>query len=659
LTFALTCAVSPRNLGQELAMRRTVKLGAGLLAALALTSSAVAQAPAKAPWPYSDDIPKPAPAPAGLAGDPRPSLARFLLASGPGSASISPKGDLVSYLDNLTGVAQLWVVPASGGAPKQITFGLGVRDYSWSPDGRLLVASDLNGDEREGYTLLSADGRKETVATPRSDAFLSFGGFSPDGKRYAYSSTARNGIDFDVYAGDVATGAQKLAYQGKFGFLAHAWRPGSSDVLVGETRGEDANDLHLVNVETGKLTTLFKPDVAAAYRNLAWSPDGKTLYMVTNEAGEFAQLMAYDLTAKKKTVIDSPNADVDDFALYNDGKSLAWTVNRGGYSDLYIQSKTFSAKGPQNGLPKGVYGIVGSDHLDRLVVNVRGPTTPGEIWIIEPGKKAKLVAPRDGGLAIDTFAAPLSVDFPAQDGVKLNGLLYLPPGVSKPPVVIQVHGGPTSQARPGFSPFIQYLVSHGVAVFDLNFRGSTGFGKTFTRLDNKRLRPNAVRDIGDTLDFLGKDGRVDASKAAIMGGSYGGYMTNAAVGAFPGRFKAAVSIVGVSDWVRALEEAGPALKASDRLEYGDITNADDRAFFNDLSPMKNIDKSKTPMIVLHGANDPRDPVTESDRLVEAVRKNGVEVKYLRFPDEGHGFRKLANNLFAYEQIAAFLDAHLK
>jgi dipeptidyl aminopeptidase/acylaminoacyl peptidase len=221
-----------------------------------------------------------------------------------------------------------------------------------------------------------------------------------------------------------------------------------------------------------------------------------------------------------------------------------------------------------------------------------------------------------------------------------------------------VHGGPTWQARPMFDAATQHLLARGIAVFDLNFRGSTGYGKRFARLDNKRLRTNAVRDMEDAMHWLAKDGRVDTSRAAVMGESYGGFMTFAAVTTFPNLFDAAVSFVGVSNWVTALEGASPVLKASDRLEYGDINDPEDREFFRQISPITHVDKVKTPIMVLHGANDPRDPVSESDQFVRGVRENGNEVKYLRFPDEGHGIRKLENRLIAYRRIADFLERKL-
>jgi dipeptidyl aminopeptidase/acylaminoacyl peptidase len=236
-----------------------------------------------------------------------------------------------------------------------------------------------------------------------------------------------------------------------------------------------------------------------------------------------------------------------------------------------------------------------------------------------------------------------------------------PPGVAdgKPPVLLAVHGGPTGQARPRYNAAHQYLLTRGIAVFDLNFRGSTGYGKQFARLNDGRLRENELYDLADAIDWLAEQNEVDATRTAVMGGSYGGYLTMAAVTRLPDYFDAGVAFVGVSNWITALEGASPQLKASDRLEYGDIDNPEDRAFFEHISPITHVDSVKAPVMVLHGANDPRDPVTESDQFVRAIRENGGQVEYLRFPDEGHGIRSLSNRIIAYRRIAQFLESTLQ
>jgi dipeptidyl aminopeptidase/acylaminoacyl peptidase len=294
-----------------------------------------------------------------------------------------------------------------------------------------------------------------------------------------------------------------------------------------------------------------------------------------------------------------------------------------------------------------------------------GPRLPGDVWTWDlAAGAARLSSLSDAaGLDLSRLVVPTHVDFPARDGETLRGLLYLPPasatgGSGKPPVLLAVHGGPTGQARPDFDAVHQYLLARGIAVLDLNFRGSTGYGKRFARLDNGRLRPHAVLDMEDAVGWLAADGRVDASRAAVMGGSYGGYLTFAALADFPGLFDAGVSFVGVSNWVTALEGASPALKASDRLEYGDIDDPEDREFFRQLSPITRVDRVADPLMVVHGANDPRDPVSESDQFVRAVRERGGRVEYLRFPDEGHGNPKLDNRALAHRRNAAVLAHEL-
>jgi dipeptidyl aminopeptidase/acylaminoacyl peptidase len=616
--------------------------------------------------PRPEDVPRPEPVKLGLAGEARPDVLRYLYVQKAEAPSLSPDGRRLAFRADVTGQRQLWVVDATGGWPRQLTFGSeGIRAHVWSPRGDWIVyTADRGGDEREGFYLISPDGAKEREILPPSASFRELGPFSPDGRKIAYAATVEGSPAFDIHVLDLETGEDRLALKGRMGLYVVSWSPKGTHLILSETRGEDANDVYLLTLEDGRLSTLFKPEVASAYGSFSWTPDGTGFYFVGDQDRELAGIAFYDLGSGKMRWVETPEYDLEQVDLDHEGRYLAWTTNEGGYTVLHVRDLAAKRDLEAPKLPPGLYGIRWAERAPVLAVSVHAPQVPGDIWtwdVRQGAQASRATISSTAGLDPESFVVPVAVDFPARDGVMLHGLLYLPQGTAgtagkkPPPVLLGVHGGPTGQARPDFHEVFQYLLTRGIAVFDLNFRGSTGFGKTFTRLDNQRLRPNAVRDMADALDFLARDGRVDAARAAVMGGSYGGYMTFAALTAFPDRFRGGVSIVGVSNWVTALEGAEPQLKASDRIEYGNVDDPEDRAFFAEISPIRQVDRMKAPLMVLHGANDPRDPVTESDRFVEGIREHGGTVEYLRFPDEGHGFHKLANRVTAYRRVAAFLE----
>ena len=635
------------------------------VAALMCVSSFAIAAATNGEWDNPDDIPIIEPVTVGLAGEQPADIVRYLMARGALQTRISPDGKTVAFGYRVTGEPQLWIVDTAGGWPRQLTFGSAVTFFRWAPDGKhLLVGRDLNGNEREGYYLLSSDGTKERELLPQSDAFRAFGMFSSDGSQFIYSSTERTGRDFDIYIGDIASGETNLVYEGSFGFYPAAWQPDGDLVIVDEVRGEDGNNVHLFNTKTGKMSPLFQPEISAAYADYAWLPDGSGFFLATDQDREFSALAFYSLEEKELRLLETPDADVGNVTLSGNGRYLAWTTNEDGYSRIHVMDRNNARSLTAPELPPGVYSLEFSLAASALNVRVSGPATPGDVyvWNMAGNQLTHAVESTLAGLDPATFVAPESLRYPARDGVELQGLLYLPRDPvrsEKPPVVVKVHGGPTGQSRPNFQLQVQYLVNNGIAVFDVNVRGSTGFGKTYTRLDNREKRLDSVRDLVDTVAFLSKDERLNTNRIAVMGGSYGGYMVNAVLGSYPGVFDAGVSRVGVSDWVRALQGAAPGLKASDRIEYGDIREKKWQDFYRVNSPINNAKKISVPLLVEHGANDPRDPVTESDRLVSMIREAGGSVTYMRFPDEGHGIAKQSNRIAYYRSMANFLERQLK
>jgi dipeptidyl aminopeptidase/acylaminoacyl peptidase len=616
------------------------------------------------PTPNEDDIPQPVPGEMTLAGSDRPDIARFLSVRRATEPSLSPDGTRLAFATEISGTPQLWVVDVDGGWPRQLTFGEPVTFHRWSPAGDWIIyGTDRGGNEREGFYLINPEGTRERELLAPSDAFRVFGAFTRDGRRVAYATTERTGLEFDIHVLDIDTGEDREVFRGRMGLYAAAWRPDGGAVILTEARGEDANDVYLLDLATGRLDTLFAPEDRSSYSGFAWVPDGAGFYLATNQDREFAGLAYYDVGARTLRVVATPDHDVEEVALSADGRWLAWTVNEGAYSRLHVRDLATEALVRAPELPAGVHRLRWAPREPVLAIAVAAPQVPGDIWAWRAGTGAARRATFSdaAGLDLSQMVVPRHVSFPARDGVTLHGLLHLPPGPrsgERPPVLLAVHGGPTAQARPRFHAPHQYLLTRGVAVFDFNYRGSTGYGKTFARLNDGRLRVNELNDLADALEWLGGDGGVDAERAAIMGGSYGGYLTMAALTRLPDRFRSGVAFVGVSNWITALEGASPELKASDRIEYGDIDDPADREFFRQLSPLTHIDQVRAPSMVIHGANDPRDPVEESDQFVRGIRERGGEVEYLRFPDEGHSIRRLSNQIIAYRRIAAFLERTL-
>jgi dipeptidyl aminopeptidase/acylaminoacyl peptidase len=635
-------------------------VGLGVIVSL-LTGGAASAQPTSASsnWPVAADIPRPGPVTLGLAGQGAPDIARYLLVQGASRLAVSPDGRTVAYISRVTGAPQLWAVEAAGGWPRQLTYGEGVDEFHWLPDGSgVLIGADAGGDERLGHTAVTLDGTRERIVLPRTAAFQPFGDFAPDGRRFAYASTARNGNDFDVYVAGLDGGTPRRVREFTGAALPIAWRPGTPEVLVREARGEDGADLSLLNVDTGALRPLLKPAESAEHADPVWLPDGSGFYLVSDQGRDRKGLAFYDMRQGRLRFVGAPDGEVEQVRLSGDGQWLAWLVNVGGFHSLQLMNLRTNARTPAPELPAGAYEIDFADHAPVLGVLVSGTQAVGEayVWNVATGQMTRPVRTSWAGLDPKANVTPELLSFKARDGKTLTGLYYRPKGATgAPPLLLRLHGGPSSQASPAWLPEVQYLASRGIAVFDLNYRGSTGFGKAFARANDKRERPKEIGDLVDAVTWLRSTGRADPRRAAVTGRSYGGYLTNAVVGAHPELFVAAVSQVGVSDWVKALETASPELKASDRLEFGNIDDPGDRAFFAALSPINNAAKIKTPLLVQHGANDPRDPVAESDRFVQAVRAAGGEVAYVRFPDEGHGIAKTENQVHFFRRMAAFLE----
>jgi len=629
---------------------------------------------AAAPAPISGELefisPVAEPIRVGYAGEDPADIARYLLASGAQGAALSPDGETLAIRWSITGTPQLWTLPATGGQPQQRTFGNGITFFAWSPDGQTIIyGADNDGNEQESYYALNLGSMTERLLMPAvAGGFRQFGDFTADGTQIAYASTERNGLDFDIYLAEVATGQSRLVYEGKYAFLVEAISPDGAALLVSEAVGEDSDNLYLIDAATGERRTVSAPSPRANHSGggIAWSQDGTSLYLATNKHREFAALVRYDVADRTFSDVFSADADVEQVRLCGpEDDYLVWTTNEGGASRLHARAMASGEMLSTPELDGGVYRLDCNGDNTRLAILINGYDTPGDVvvWDIAANAVTRAFESNLAGLSKSRLVKPESVSMAARDGVMLQGLLYLPDkasitGGGLPPVVFDVHGGPTGQSRPSFDAGAQYLVDRGIAVFQPNVRGSTGFGRAYVTLDDREKRLDSVRDLIDMLSALQADGRLDTGRAAVMGGSYGGYMVNAVLAGYPEAFRAGVSLYGVADWITALEVASPALKASDLIEYGDINDPEWRAFYAVNSPIRTADKIRVPVLYSHGVMDPRIDIAETEAMVRALRANGIEAPFIRIPDEGHGWVKLSNRLFYFRREAEFLEAQL-
>jgi dipeptidyl aminopeptidase/acylaminoacyl peptidase len=609
-------------------------------------------------------------------------VAPYVLARGAGPSRLSPDGTWVATRLSLTGTPQLYVMDAGADDPKstlqQLSFGAGITFFEFSPTGALIFGSDNNGDERENYWIVEPDDdggwQEPRIILPATESgFRSFGDFTGDGRTIVYSSTERNGLDYDIYTADLETGQARLVFEGTYGNYVQAVSPDGSVAITTESVGEDSDRLFALNLETGERSTLSNPEPRANHSDAGVEfIDNNTILIASNRDTEFAGLVQIDLAdpgpfewapmVMPRTLTETaPSRRLDADSLKYCGDQIVYTVNLDGFSEIRTivpTDETGRVTEAQIGrsLPPGVYSI--DCAADRLLVRVSASNIPGDLFLIELGQSdpaRRIFASDYEGLNPSDLILPESIRIPARDGVETQGLLYLPRETEAPPVVFMVHGGPTAQSRPSYNSTVQYLLSRGIAVFQPNVRGSTGFGRTYVTLDDQRKRLDSVRDLVDMLAYLEADGRVDTDRAAVMGGSYGGYMVNAVLADYPDAFDAGVSLFGVGDWVTALEVASPGLKASDLIEYGDINDPAWREFYTEISPIAKAENIRVPVLYSHGVMDPRIDIAETEVMVRALRDNGIRADFVRIPDEGHGWRKLDNRLY-YERVQAdFLD----
>jgi dipeptidyl aminopeptidase/acylaminoacyl peptidase len=568
---------------------------------------------------------------------------------------------------------------------------LGMREQlTFYPEPLGSISAAPAGAARDGFVFSKDKGGDEFSqlywfdAVTREVALLTDGGrtqnsgplFSRDGRLLAYRSTARNGMDTDVWLREVATGRSRPLVTAGGSWTPRDFSPDGTRLLVTKFVSAAESYPGEVEVATGRLTMFPVDGGKAAFGGFAYAPDGKSAYFVSDEpvngvAQEFQTLRHHDPASGRLTVLsrDIP-WDVEDFVVAEDGRHLAYVTNEDGVSRLRLLELPSHREVALPGLPIGVIDSLSfSPEGGRLALSINGATSPSDVYVIDLKSAALTRWTRSeiGGLDAARFVAPTLIRFPTFDTVDgrprtIPAFYYRPanaPAGRRFPVVINIHGGPEAQAVPTFSPTAQFLANElGVAMLVPNVRGSSGYGKSYLALDNAERREDSVRDIGALLDWIAQQPELDASRVGVIGGSYGGYMALASLVHFGERIRAGVDIVGISHFGTFLKNTEDYRRDLRRAEYGDERDPKIAALFERISPLNNADRIRSRLFVAQGRNDPRVPWTEAEQIVKAVRAGGQPVWYLLFNDEGHGFRKKANADYFQAATILFWQQHL-
>jgi dipeptidyl aminopeptidase/acylaminoacyl peptidase len=567
---------------------------------------------------------------------------------------------------------QVHRVKFPGGARTQLTFSAEpTRVARWPRhrDDYFVFERDVGGGEffqnyrydvaTKAITLLT-DGKSRNSVGP----------WSHEGDRLAYTSTRRNGKDTDVWTVDPEDPATDRCAAELAGGGWHVldWSPDDKELLLLEMISANESELWILDLASGKKTalTVRDPKEPVSWGAACFTRDGKAVLTATDKGSEFHKLCRLDrATGALVPLTAKLDWDVERFDLSPDGKTIAFVSNEDGTGVLHLID---AATGEERALPKLPAGMVHNvafhdDGSGLLAVEISSARSPSDVWSVDlvSGAVERWTESETGNIDTSHFVEPELVKWKSFDGRTISGWLYRPPArfTGKRPVMISIHGGPESQARPGYLGQQNYFLNElGVALVFPNVRGSSGYGKTFLTLDNGFLREDAVKDVGALLDWIGTREDLDAGRVLVMGGSYGGYMSLACATHFDARLRGAIDVVGIANFVTFLERTESYRRDLRRVEYGDERDPKMRAFLTEISPANNASKITKPLFVVQGKNDPRVPLEEAEQMVAAVRKNGTKVWYLMAKDEGHGFAKKRNGTFLFHAVVEFVRENL-
>lgn len=576
---------------------------------------------------------------------------------------------------NLTGTNQVYYVNKPGDTPVQFTF-FEERISGYQPNPKnpaIILESDVGGSEYDQFFLTDESGKDIKMITGGEPKVLyGFGRWSPDGSFYTYFTNKRSGFFYDIYINNTKVSGNELVYSSDHSNFPSAISEDGKLMVISRSYSTYDNDLYLLNRKTNDLKLLSLHDnfnEPAQFFASSFDAGDSNIYLITNNKSDLFRIGIYNL---KKDTITFPeynflkpykNCEVQRVSLAPGKNVMMIQVNDNGYDRLFLydidNSKEIEIPDKLKTLSVTAFSFANTG--SKAVIGVNSAANPSVLyeWEYRTGTVSQVTQPDLAGIDPASFVEPELVSYKSYDGLNIPAFLYKPAKteMKKMPCIIMIHGGPEGQATYGFAPIIQYFLSAGYMVVEPNVRGSTGYGKKYASLDNVRNRENSVKDIASLVDYLISRGDADTDKLAVYGGSYGGYMVLACLTLYPDLFKAGVDIVGISNFVTFLQNTGDYRKNNRQSEYGSLES--DREFLESISPLNRVSSIKAPLMIIHGRNDPRVPVTEAEQMYNAIIKQGGTAELHIYEDEGHGISKQKNRFDIYPKIINFLNKNMK
>jgi dipeptidyl aminopeptidase/acylaminoacyl peptidase len=600
------------------------------------------------------------------------SVERLYMTRSFGATAWAPDSKTIAFVSNISGRNNIWLVPTEGGWPTQLT----VSDQrqtspAWSPDGKWIAyISDYDGDEQWDIFFVSPKTGQVVNITKTRDISEENPTWSPDGRYLAYTVKPQTSSVYEIDIFDtlmrntrhLTTGTPKDKMN-----VNPVWSADGKRITYTQlqAKGTDSN-IFVSDIASGKSTLMTPHQGENTYYANEFSPDGKYLFITSNAGNGYDNVGLIDTSSKKIDWLTQDKWEISAGNFSPDGKSVTWTANVDGNTDIYLHDLS-SGKTTSLPLPKGVNGLGGAESAftrdgARILYHHNGPTLPNNIWVysMAGGESQQITKALVAGVRPDDMVEPFLVHYPSRDGKwTVSAFVYVPYNMARNgqnAAVVYVHGGPSAQTVNSFSRIIQHLVNQGYMVIAPNYRGSTGYGKEFQQANLFDMGGGDLQDVLAAADWINQTGYLDPKKIALMGGSYGGYMTMMGVTKAPDVWAAGVPILPFVNYFTEMANEDPALREMDLATMGDPEK--NKELLHDRSPIFFVNQIKAPLLLLAGGNDPRCPKEEAQQVVDAVKKRGGVAEYKVYENEGHGFARMENQIDAYRRVSDFLKARV-